>query len=543
VGYFLDLREARKWIGDNIGKKPNTDTAADQMLADDLARLSEANESLTYTQDVYPYLKSTLPTGWEFLEINDDSFFASQKNLSNPVSFAAHTADYQFKIDQGYLDKLDEELERVKENYPDYKKEEVTFAGQKAWLLSYTSMYNKNFTYYIPYGYSMVVVAYSIDLDETDKQEAVIKPVLEALSLTRSPVDDPKLDKTIKFDDPPFEISSFSDFRIQKNNDNQSGALLAEAVQRDNFEGNFAVYYDMIPKSERQLTAKDRLDDVVKNMYGKKLVYKNDQVTLGGLAGFLYTYEYEGDKFQEKRKAMDIILRNGNYEFTLSYDDKTENFDNNLSAIQQMLDSFKFSGETGSTDLENSYGNLGFTFNDILYHRYAKAISDLAEKGIVKGYSDGGFHPEQLVSRAEALKMILESKNYLETKKGSKKIIDFSAYADKKLTYKDVGADYPLLKYIEYASAKKMADGYSNNTFRPDQNVNLAEALKLIINTFEIPVWAGDTDPWYKKYVDKAYELTILPRGLDNPSQYLTRGELADIIDDVYNQADDSLWY
>jgi len=540
VGYFLDLREAQKWIDENIGKTSKQDLKAEKFLESDLARLSKANDDLKYTQTDYPYAEVTLPKGWEFEEINGESFFMSQKNLSNPVGFGVHTLNYQFEINQGYLDKLDEELESVKENYPDYKKEDVTFAGQKAWKITYTSSYNKNFTYYLPYGYTIVGISYSIELNESEKQEADIKPALESFRFTKAPVNDPELSETIKFDNPSFEISAFGDFRIQENKDTQAETLLAEASQKDNFEGSFAVYYDSVPKDERQLSAKDRLDDLIKNLYSKKLVYKNDEVILGGLSGYLYTYEYEGDKFQEKRKAIDIIIRNGDYEFTLVYDDKTENFDKNLPVVQKMLDSFRFNGDSATKNSKNSYGNLGYTFNDIQYHRFASAIGDLAEKGIVKGYEDGGFHPEQLVTRAEALKIILESKNHLEAEKGSKKIIDFSKYEKTESSFKDVDIKNPLLKYVEYSKEKGFAEGYSGNIFKPNQNVNLVEALKFIMNVYEIPVWGGTTDPWFKKYMDKAFELGLLSRGVDEPNHYLTRGELADIVDEVYMKADDS---
>lgn len=536
VGYFLDLREARGWLDEQVKKSAMGDREAEDYLERELARFKKANDELSYTQDHYPFVQVKLPTGWEFSEINEDSLFASQKNLSNPVGFSVYIAPYQFKADDGYMNKLEEELERIKDTFPDYKKEEVVFAGQSAWKVTYTSMMNRNTTYYIPYGYAIVGLSYSIDLDEADKQEKAIQPVLDSFIFAQLPVDDPLLMPTLHFDEPPFEITSAGDFRLQKNNDKQSKDLLAEGVQKDNFEGSFAIYYDQIYKDERHLTAKERLDDIVKNMGGRKLVFKNDEVVMGGLEGFLYTYEYEGSKYQQMRKHMVIQLRNGDYEFSIEYDDLTDDFDENLPVIQEMLDSFEFKGEK-SSPLQTSYGALGFTFNDIQNHRYALAISDLADKGIVKGYEDGGFHPEQLVSRAEALKMILESKNHLENEKGSRKVIDFSDYETGTTGYWDVQRANPLSKYIRYATEKDFVAGYANGSFKPNQSVTLTEALKLILNAYEIPVWAGETNPWYKKYMDKGFELYLIPYGLYNPGQQLTRAELAHLINTVYKQA------
>jgi len=537
VGYFLDLREALDWLDENIVKSPEAHYAAESFLEKELARFSKANDDLKYTQEHYPFIQITLPEGWEFLEINDESFFASQKNLSNPVGFSVYVSPYQFPVDQGYLDKLEEELEQIKDSFPDYKKEEVTFGGEDAWKVTYTSMANKNTIYYIPYGYDMVGLSYSIDLDESEKQEKAIQPVLDSFRFTKEAMDEPDLSPTIGFTEPPFEITTTGDFRLQKNRDKQAYTLLIEGVQEDNFEGSLAIYYDQVPKDERHLSAEERLEDRIKNLGSRKLSYKNNEVILGGLRGFLYTYEYEGQKYQQIRKHMVMKIRNEDFEFTIEYDDLTADFDRNLPTIQKILDSFQFKGKSQSLYVETSYGNLGYTFNDIQFHRYALAISNLADKEIVKGYADEGFHPEQLVGRAEALKMILKSKNHLEEEKGSKKVVNFEGYQNQNTGLWDVRPTDWFNPYVGYALEKKIADGYANHTFRPHQTVNLAEALKMILNVYEIPIWDGQTNPWYKKYMDKGFELRLIPYGMYDPGQTLTRAELAYLVDTIYRQA------
>ena len=542
VGYFLDLREAQDWIDGNINKIPQENLDAEQLLSNELARFSKANDELEYTQSDYPFIGVTLPEGWEFLEINNNSFYASQKNVTNPAGFSVFINHYQFTVDEGYMNKLDEELEGIKDSFPDYKKEMVTFAGKEAWKITYTSFANQNTTYYIPYGYTIIGLNYSIDLDEAEKQEKAIQPALSSFQFTKLPLDDPGLSQTIQFDEPPFEITVYENFRIQKNISKYPMNLLAEAVEKENFEGSFAVYYDQVPKDERHLSAKDRLEERIENLGGRKLVYKSDEVVLGGLTGFLYTYEYEGQEYQEIRKHLLIKIRDEDYEFTLKYDDLTENFDRNLPTIRKILDSFQFKGETTEDKSLHEYGSLGFTFSDIQFHRFALAISDLADKGIVSGYSDGTFRPEIPVNRAEALKMILESKNHLETEKGLGKEIDFMDYQSKiqKLIgyLTDIRTTDWFSKYVSYAFEKEVIKGYPDKTFRGYQTVTLAEALKLIFHVYEIPIWEGATDPWFKKYMDKGFELNLIPYGMYDPGQSLTRAELSYLVNKIYKEAD-----
>ena len=51
---------------------------------------------------------------------------------------------------------------------------------------------------------------------------------------------------------------------------------------------------------------------------------------------------------------------------------------------------------------------LAAAFTDVSEgYRYYAAITYLQENGVVEGYEDGTFQPDQEVTRAEALKMIL----------------------------------------------------------------------------------------------------------------------------------------
>lgn len=47
------------------------------------------------------------------------------------------------------------------------------------------------------------------------------------------------------------------------------------------------------------------------------------------------------------------------------------------------------------------------SFHDSMDHMYASAITQLSEAGIVGGYKDGTFRPDQSITRAEMLKIIM----------------------------------------------------------------------------------------------------------------------------------------
>jgi V8-like Glu-specific endopeptidase len=544
VGYFLDLREALQWIKENISKSPVFDKTAEDRLIFELARLKNANDTLKHTYADYPKLSVEIPDGWRFWSIEDDGIYIEEEKLTDPAGLGIYLNFYQYKIDEGYLDKLDEELSKVKEMNPDYKKEEIEFNGYNAFKITYSYYNSKRHSIYIPYGYAFVGINYSINLNEEERQTEGIEKVLKTIKLNSNIDNDPNLSDTISFDEPGFSITMPENWRIQTNKSNTPMNLIAEVVQEGNYDGYIYIYYDQIPKGDRELSNKDRADEDTKYIGGgSKLIFKKDDVVLDGLEGYLFTYEYEGDDFQEMRKKLTIKLTDEDYEFTINYDDLSDNFDENLHNIELILNSFVFTGREIERKGEYDFGSLNYNFSDIQYHRYVSDITDLADKGIIEGYSDGTFKPEKLVNRAEALKIILASKNHMEEEKGLGNDVDFSEYDTDDSPFWDVKKGNWFNPYIQYAYQNEIVSGYGNSTFGPERTVNLVEALKMVFGVYKIPLWQGETNPWYKLYMDKGYELGLVGRGMENPGHELTRAELADLVNDVYNDATNSYSY
>ncbi|MBN1258527.1 S-layer homology domain-containing protein [Candidatus Peregrinibacteria bacterium] len=540
VGYFLDLREALPWIREHLMAQASPDGKTGGRLRHELARLETANENRALAYSEYPGFSITLPEDWKFYEVGDEGFYAEQEKQAESVGLSVYFNPYQFEVDKRYMDKLDEELAKLKKEYPDYKKEEAVFAGQKAWKLTYSAYNQRQYAYYIPYGYCLLSLHYAIRLDEEEKQLRVIQPVLDSIELTLPPQTDPKLSRTIAFDDPPFEIAVEGRWRAMKNPGNHPLDLLAEAVREGNFDGFMRWNYRQTPKDERKLSPKDRMDEATKGLEysDSKLIYKKEDVVADGLTGFLYTYEYEGEKYQEMHKRLTLTLQNGDYEFKIIYDDLSANFDKNLDEVKAILESFRFRGGDETRKGTYDFGPLDYSFSDVQYHRFAGAIGELADKGIVQGYPDGTFRPEKPITRAEALKIILISKNHMEKERGLGKEVNFTRYAAKDaFKFRDVAKRDWSNKFVQYAAEKEILSGYADKTFRPDNPVTTVEALKMMMGVYEIPLWQGETNPWYKKYMEKGYELYLIPRGLEDPNHKLTRGELAYIVNSVYSQA------
>lgn len=126
-------------------------------------------------------------------------------------------------------------------------------------------------------------------------------------------------------------------------------------------------------------------------------------------------------------------------------------------------------------------------------------ISRLAALGIVSGYEDGTFKPEQSITRAEFAKIIcnmLGMQSAAELSKGTTK-------------FSDVPANYWAAGYISIVSSQGIIKGYPDGTFKPDANVTYAEAVTMLVRSLGLAPVIEGKGSWPANYVFKASELGI----------------------------------
>ncbi len=108
-------------------------------------------------------------------------------------------------------------------------------------------------------------------------------------------------------------------------------------------------------------------------------------------------------------------------------------------------------------------------------HKNSLAISFLSDKGIINGYEDGTFKPGNPITRGEFVKMLMV---YAGNEKANT--------AGVVTGFPDVDAAegreaHWAHPYIKTATGLKIINGYPDGTFRPDDNVKLEEAVKMMV--------------------------------------------------------------
>jgi len=84
-------------------------------------------------------------------------------------------------------------------------------------------------------------------------------------------------------------------------------------------------------------------------------------------------------------------------------------------------------------------------------------------------------------------------------------------------------------KYVCYGEGEGYVDGYDNGTFDPTGYVTFVEAAKMIVVTMGYLVYP-DESKWYKPYVLKLEEKSAIPTSIHELDSELTRGEVSEII-------------
>ncbi|MFC1647442.1 S-layer homology domain-containing protein [Patescibacteria group bacterium] len=112
---------------------------------------------------------------------------------------------------------------------------------------------------------------------------------------------------------------------------------------------------------------------------------------------------------------------------------------------------------------------------------YESSIEWMNNNGVIQGYPDGTFKPDQCVNRAEFLKMMYLT---VETDIVVEDGFAGSNYYDDFFT--DTYTDQWYWPYVEQALRDEAIEGYPDGTFKPEQCVNRAEAIKMGVLGFDM---------------------------------------------------------
>lgn len=116
---------------------------------------------------------------------------------------------------------------------------------------------------------------------------------------------------------------------------------------------------------------------------------------------------------------------------------------------------------------DKSNGNFSVILKDVNSNDwYYKPIYYLASKGLMNGYQDGTFKPNNYITRAEFIKLATQVAGFEDS--------------GINVSFSDVNSYDWFYNYVKAGISKNFINGYSDNTFRPKNYISRAEATKIV---------------------------------------------------------------
>ena len=170
------------------------------------------------------------------------------------------------------------------------------------------------------------------------------------------------------------------------------------------------------------------------------------------------------------------------------------------------------------------------TFPDIQAHWARSFIEALAARGVIRGFPDGTFRPDDPVTRAQFAAMIRQAFQTAPKRQGSQ--------------FVDVPANYWGYEAIQAAYRLGFLEGYPNNIFNPEQNIPRVQVLVSLASGLDLSSPAQTATILNKNFQDAAqipdYARTDVAAAtlnqlvvnypntaLLNPNQVATRADVA----------------
>ncbi len=167
---------------------------------------------------------------------------------------------------------------------------------------------------------------------------------------------------------------------------------------------------------------------------------------------------------------------------------------------------------------------FGATYTDVAEDSaYYEAVETLNKLGIITGYEDGTFKPEDGVTRAEMAALIARIQGYGEMAKASANT-----------GFADVPASHWASGYIANAAGMGIINGYGDGNFGPEDPVLYEQAVKMVMATLGYTPFAEKNGGYPTGYLAAAQRydvsLSVSNAAVGQPAN---RGTIAQILENA----------
>ena len=203
-----------------------------------------------------------------------------------------------------------------------------------------------------------------------------------------------------------------------------------------------------------------------------KPILRNNRIEDNEEYGIAVTGNAEPDLGSKEAPGNNIFRNNGKFAILNSSKNTLVSWGNQLTS-NQVSGSVKIEGSiVGDNGDSGGDGGNGDSppdsFSDIQNHWAKPFIEGLLDKGLISGFKDGTFKPDEKMTRAQYAALLVKAFN----PSAKRNAINFT----------DVAADLWAKDVIQQAYRGEFLSGFPKNTFKPNDNVQRAQVIVSLVN-------------------------------------------------------------
>ena len=159
-----------------------------------------------------------------------------------------------------------------------------------------------------------------------------------------------------------------------------------------------------------------------------------------------------------------------------------------------------------------------FAFEDTDGTGFEQAVNTLEALGIVEGYEDKNFHPDDSLTRAQFAAMVV-------------RLTDTSVYRmPESQVFSDVDKKHWAYEFVNAGYAIGYFSGYGDGSFAPDEKITVAQAVKTLVTMLGYANVAEAYGGYPTGYIKVANSEKLLTGISGSDSQAINRGDVALLI-------------
>ena len=158
-------------------------------------------------------------------------------------------------------------------------------------------------------------------------------------------------------------------------------------------------------------------------------------------------------------------------------------------------------------------------FRDARGHWATDEIDAYVRRGIISGYADNTFKPDNNITRAEFLTLLSRVYNW-----------NTSYYRGGTTSFKDANTFGNYANVINYATGQKYIYGYGDGTFEPNNQISYTEVETIMRRL--LPYW---NYKWVDTAYDMLYDKKVISNSVYNMNNKITRAEVVYMLYNITN--------